>query len=424
MPCMYNGMPVKGNKGSCPMNSTWEEPQSNNKYAKGGNFFKDRYVTEKGNIDYGRAAIDSTGLIGIAGIGRMLLGKSLMKGGKYLGDKMFKTNISKKKMAEQIKNNQFKATNMDTNKFGLPNAGTRTIPGRPAAQSNMINPATGKPFDLAAIPARTVSTPNPNVLAPFAGAQAGKKGLQQLMNGMGNTRRLSPLKIGGTAAVGTAAYDQMGGGLTAASRENTANQMQAMQSQQQTQDNSAIDANTAALTAANATQAESDRVAGLSPMEAMMENMKKPGYWTNPMNEGGPKSDNRLNRLGQLMNYYGSTPKQRATMDSPQKSFLATEQQQIDNQAAFAKAQQTLSSPYGKPSVANLADSLENKVKAQFGDTWLTFGAEEDEIPAIAKAVAIRITQLTQQYPGSDPDMIESEAFKQIEEEGWKEVSA
>ena len=94
MPCMYNGMPVKGNKGSCPMNSTWEEPQSNNKYAEGGNFFKDRYVTEKGNIDYGRAAIDSTGLIGIAGIGRMLLGKSLMKGGKYLGDKMFKTNIS------------------------------------------------------------------------------------------------------------------------------------------------------------------------------------------------------------------------------------------------------------------------------------------------------------------------------------------
>ena len=88
MPCMYNGQPVKGNKGSCPYGSTWAEPQSTNEYAEGGNFFKDRYVTGKGNIDYGQAALDSTGLLGIAGIGRMLLGKSLMKGGKvFEGDK-------------------------------------------------------------------------------------------------------------------------------------------------------------------------------------------------------------------------------------------------------------------------------------------------------------------------------------------------
>ena len=420
MPCMYNGQPVKGNKGSCPYGSTWAEPQSTNEYAEGGNFFKDRYVTGKGNIDYGQAALDSTGLLGIAGIGRMLLGKSLMKGGKYLGDKMFRTNISKKKMAEQIKNNQFKAKNLDTNKYGLPNASSRTIPGRPAAQSSMINPATGKPFDLAAIPARTVSTPNPNALAPFGGAQAGKKGMQQLMDGMGNTRRLSPLKIGGTAAVGTALYDQMGGGLTAASRENTANQMQAMQSQQQGQASSAMDANTQALMDANAAKAESDRVAGLNPLEAMMENMKKPGYWTDPMNEGGPASDNRLNRMGQLMNYYGSTPKQRAAMGDPQKSFIATEQQLADNQAAFLKAQQTLSSKYGKPTVSNLATGMYDMVEEAYGDTWMPFDEKgEDELKRISTMAANIFIELSQdpRFAGASEDALRQEAVIRAGEE-------
>ena len=384
MPCMYNGMPVKGNKGSCPMNSTWEEPQAQaptddrNFLEKAGGYLMNNKL-EAASI--GAMAIPFAGPAisgGLRGASLLAKGASMGKGrlGKLM-DKMFRKE------------------------------GTPATPGNPG-------------FTMP----KGVNTQS----------RSGNKG------GVNRTKN-DPTPITGGASPGTAAtrvmrtpsarglaYTGLGvagaGGLYASGADDRQSQQQAMQSQQQTQATSAIDANTAALTAANATQAESDRVAGLNPLEAMMENMKKPGYWTNPMNEGGPKSDNRLNRLGQLMNYYGSTPKQRATMDSPQKSFLATEQQQIDNQAAFAKAQQTLSSPYGKPSVANLADSLENKVKAQFGDTWLTFGAEEDEIPAIAKAVAIRITQLTQQYPGSDPDMIESEAFKQIEEEGWKEVSA
>ena len=170
-------------------------------------------------------------------------------------------------------------------------------------------------------------------------------------------------------------------------------------------------------------KAEADRVAGLNPLEAMMENMKNPGYWTDPMNEGGPVSDNRLNRMGQLMNYYGSTPKQRATMDSPQKTFLATEQQLADNQAAFLKAQATLAgkSDYSKPTVKNLASSLKNKVKGRFGDTLFSFGAKDDELDSIAETVALRIIDINKiAPPGTDPRDIENLAMDQIEEEGWK----
>jgi len=420
MPCMYNGMPVKGNKGSCPMNSTWVEPSGDNKYAEGGNFFRNRYVTEGGNIDYGKAALDSTGLLGVYGVGRMLLGKSLMKGGKYLGDKLFRTNISKKKMAEQIKNNQFKGTTLDTNKFGLPNSSSRTIPGRPATQSPMINPATGKPFDLPPIPARTINTPNPNVLAPFGGAQAGKKGLQQLMDGMGNTRRLSPLKIGGAAALGTAGYDQIGPGLSDASRELRANQASSAQAQQQ----SLIDANTQALAQQNASQAatkaEADRVASLNPMERMMENLKNPGFLNESMS--GAKGDTRLNRLGQLMSYYGSTPKQRANMKDPMDRFAAIEKGVMDNNAALAKAQATLmgKSPFGALGTAGLSKGLVSLVKERY-DSFFG-GLDDDEATGVADRVASVMQQMAElnplavQQPGG-MDKLREEAFAQVEQE-------
>lgn len=424
MPCMWNGKPVAGNKGSCPTNSTWvDEPSSGNKYAEGHNWFEDRYVTDKGNIDWGRGALDAgtaaltlgTGYVGAARIGG---GKAL----KWGMDKLFRTNKSKKALAEQVKNNQFNATVANTNKYGLPNQSTRNIPGQPARQSKVIDPNTGKPMNMPAIPASTVGVPNPNVLAPF-NAQAGKKGMQQLMDGMGNTRRLSPLKIGGTAALGTAAYDQFGPGLTAASKEQRAGEIATQQASQQT----SLDANTQALTTSNASaataQAEVDRVANLNPMERIMENLKKPGFLTDPLIPGGPQSYNRLSKLGVLMDYYGSTPKQRATKTSPNEQFASIEKDVLANQTALAKAQQTLSSPFGKPNVNTLADSLMNKVKAEFGDTWLTFGAKDDQLEPIAKAIAIRITQLTAQYPQSDPKAIEEEAFKQIEEEGWKSVA-
>jgi len=423
MPCMWNGKPVAGKKGYCPTNSTWVEPSGDNKYAEGGNFFRDRYVTDKGNIDWGRGALDAgeaalTLGTGYIGAGRIGGGKAL----KWGMDKLFKTNKSKKALAEQLKRNQFNATAANTNKHGLQNPSTRNIPGQPARQSNVIDPRTGKPIDMPAIPASTVGVPNPSVLAPF-NAQAGKKGLQQLMDGMGSTRRLSPLKIGGIAGAGVVGYDQFGPGLTAASKEQRAGEIASQQAAQQT----SLNANTQALADSNASaakaQAEVDRVANLNPMERIMENLNKPGFLTDPLIEGGPPGYNRLSKLGVLMDYYGSTPKQRATKTSPNEQFASIEKDVLANQTALAKAQQTLSSPFGKPTVNTLADSLMNKVKTEFGDTWLTFGAKDDQLEPIAKAIAVRITQLTAKYPQADPKAIEEEAFKQIEEEGWKSVA-
>ena len=357
MPCMYNGQPVKGNKGSCPYGSTWVEdtPQApvddRNMFQKLGTAIKENPLEA---ASYGALAIPLGGPLVAGGIrGASALYKGMNMKGRMgrLMDKFFRKDVMKPKIVPP--------------------------------------------------PANFVGAPNPFIPAVL------EKG-----------RALSPLKIGGTASTlaGT-------GGLYASGADDRATNASLLQQQQTEKANAAMNANTQALMDANAAEAEKKRVAGLNPMERIMENLKKPGFLTDPLIENGPPGYNRLNKLGMLMDYYGSTPKQRATKTEPSKQFAAIEKGVMDNATALAKAQQTLSSPFGKPSVKNLADSLVNKVKSEFGDTWLTFGAEKDEIPAIANAVAIRITQLTQQYPGADPAQIEAEAFKQIEEEGWKNVA-
>ena len=357
MPCMYNGQPVKGNKGSCPYGSTWAEPQAQapadnrNFLQKTGGYIKENPLEA---ASYGALAIPLGGPLVAGGIrGASALYKGLkMKGGiGKLMDKMFRKDVMKPKIVPPPKN------------FSGP----------------------------------------PN---PFMPAVLEK----------GRALRI-PSKLGAAGAVSA-----VGGatGLYASGADNRLAQQQQLQQQQQQQAGTALDANTQALMDANAAKAEADRVAGLNPLEAMMENMKKPGYWTDPMNEGGPASDNRLNRMGQLMNYYGSTPKQRATMDSPQKTFLATEQQLADNQAAFLKAQQTLSSKYGKPTVSNLATGMYDMVEEAYGDTWMPFDEKgEDELKRISTMAANIFVELSQdpRFAGASEDALRQEAVIRAGEE-------
>jgi len=165
-------------------------------------------------------------------------------------------------------------------------------------------------------------------------------------------------------------------------------------------------------------KAEKERVANLG----FFDRMKEPGFWNKPMSDD--PNDTRLMRIAQLTEYLGKTPKQKALVTNPQDRWTEQAATDATNETALAKAQATLSSPFGKPTVNNLADSLMNKVKEHFGDTWLTFGAKDDQLDAIAKAVAIRITQLTELAPNADPAAIEAEAFRQIEEQGWKKAIA
>ena len=63
-------------------------------------------------------------------------------------------------------------------------------------------------------------------------------------------------------------------------------------------------------------------------MDKFGKNIKDPKWWMESM--GGDKTDTRLMRLGQLMDYYGKTPKGRQASDSPAKLWAA-------NAAAAAK---------------------------------------------------------------------------------------
>jgi hypothetical protein len=384
MPCMYNGQPVKGNKGSCPMNSTWVEPEAPAPV-------DDRNILQKGlgwvaenpleAASYAAMAIPG---LGWAGGGALAGTRALLSGGKMasrtgkLMDKLFR------KSGGTV--------------YKPPVAGGGVLQGGQKFTPKMFNQTTkgGLPVQ-----------PKFNAYNAPYNKTAGRVMRKPSLMGAGMT---------GLAGAGA-------GGLYASGADDRLAAQQALQTQQQQQASTAMDANTKALMDANATKAEADRVANLNPMERIMENLNKPGFLTDPLIEGGPPGYNRLSKLGVLMDYYGSTPKQRATKTSPNEQFASIEKDVLANQTALAKAQATLTSPFGKPTVNTLADSLMNKVKTEFGDTWLTFGAKDDQLEPIAKAIAVRITQLTAKYPQADPKAIEEEAFKQIEEEGWKSVA-
>jgi hypothetical protein len=381
---MYNGQPVKGNKGSCPMNSTWVEPEApapvddRNILQKGLGWIKENPLEA---ASYGAMAIPG---LGWAGGGALAGTRALLSGGKMasrtgkLMDKLFR------KSGGTV--------------YKPPVAGGGVLQGGQKFTPKMFNQTTkgGLP----------VQSKFSAYKAPY------NKTAGRVM------RKPSLMGAGMTGLAGAGA-----GGLYASGADDRLAAQQALQTQQQQQASTAMDANTKALMDANAAKAEADRVANLNPMERIMENLKKPGFLTDPLIEGGPAGYNRLSKLGVLMDYYGSTPKQRATKTSPNEQFASIEKDVLANQTALAKAQATLTSPFGKPTVNTLADSLMNKVKTEFGDTWLTFGAKDDQLEPIAKAIAVRITQLTAQYPQADPKAIEEEAFKQIEEEGWKSVA-
>ena len=106
-----------------------------------------------------------------------------------------------------------------------------------------------------------------------------------------------------------------------------------------------------------AAKAEAARVAGLNPLESMLENMKKKGFWTDPINKDGSRTDTRLNRLGILMDYYGKDPVQRAASTSPSEQFAQSDKNYADLQEAYAKAQATLN--------AGLAGNAKNWSKAE-----------------------------------------------------------
>ena len=171
-----------------------------------------------------------------------------------------------------------------------------------------------------------------------------------------------------------------------------------------------------------ATKAEADRVAGLNPMQRMMENLKNPEFLNESIS--GQPGDTRLNRLGQLMSYYGGTPKQRAAMGDPQKRFAEIESNVATNKAALAKAQATLQgkSPFGSLGTTGLAKGLESLVKERYPSTFGFGGIDDKDVEGVAARVASVMQQLAQENPftASQPggiEQIREAAFAQVEQE-------
>ena len=129
--------------------------------------------------------------------------------------------------------------------------------------------------------------------------------------------------------------------------------------------------------------------------------MKNPEYWKKSMS--GLPHDTRLMRLGQLLDYYGKTPKGRAAVDMPSKMWAANEAAAQKNQAtvtaAAMKAKKDAMDFLSKISDNTQQDALKADVR-ELLDTGISgiFGdPTEEEVNEAVAEVALTIQQLMTQ---------------------------
>ena len=100
-------------------------------------------------------------------------------------------------------------------------------------------------------------------------------------------------------------------------------------------------------------------------MQRLGANMKDPKWWHQSMS--GLKGDTRLMRLGQLMDYYGKTPKQRADSTAPAELWAENE---IAHEKNLASALSANSPDSYKWSYKNVEESLGEWFEEKFGTDW------------------------------------------------------
>jgi hypothetical protein len=163
----------------------------------------------------------------------------------------------------------------------------------------------------------------------------------------------------------------------------------------------------------------SDASAKKSGMEGLMENMKNPEWWSESIS--GLPSDTRLMRLGQLMNYYGKTPKGRDASDDPSKLWAANEAAAQKNKAAvLAAGAKRADEIYGKKTIEDLTVDVLPDVKEMFGDTfWGSVSSnpnasDEAAMMSLASQVATNIKAITVAYPDKTPGEVRKLALEQV----------
>ncbi len=327
MPCMRNGRPVPGNKGACPTGSYWSDTQGDgslNEWADVGNFFKRRYINEgEGewyeNLNTMNLGMDA--LVFVPGVG--LVARGALAGGKGLAGLMGSMFLKPKIKKELVKKQVLK----DPNKW-----------------KDFVGP----------IPSSAYKTVTTKTKVPVT--RINRKGNEV------QRRTLAPVKSAvttGIAAQGADYFMPFSPAGIEAKEQRDANAA-TVAAQTQANEQNVVDA--AAVEAA-AVQAEKDRVANLS----FTEKMKEPGYW----DEKDGTGLTRIQRLGQLMDYYGKTPKQRTATTSPADRWAEMTTANAATAAKIQEAMLDINNPMSKLGQASVEKMISSRVKKKYGNTWI-----------------------------------------------------
>ncbi len=376
MPCMRNGRPVPGNKGTCPTGSYWSDTQGDgslNEWADVGNFLKRRYTTEDGDINALNLGLDA--LIFIPGLGWTARGA--MAGGKGLAGLMGRM-FTKGKMKNEVTKKQ--------------------ILKDPKKWENFTGP----------IPSSAYKTTTIKTKVPVM--KTNRKGVEE------QVRQFAPVKSAVTAGIGAQGADFFmpftPAGI-AAKEQRDANA--AALATKKTEDEAVI--KSAEEEEAAKVQAEKDRVANLS----FTEKMKEPGYW----DETDATGLTRIQRLGQLMTYYGQTPKQRAATTSPADRWAEMTTENMATAASIEKALGT-DSVYSKINSKTGRSAIARKVKQAYGNTWIPgdvmFGgrANDEQLESITDEIYSNVVTLAESYPLLGSNQLYLLAKKQYDEDQLK----
>ena len=366
MPCMRNGQPVPGNKGACPLDSTWSDVTPTADTAptadagswgsgldalksmdtsKMSDWARSRYVREDGSIDYLKAGIEASWLYP----GTLAL-KGGLKGIPWLMKQMFtKPKVKTIKGKKDVLKNPEKWKGVDT----PPWSAYKTI---------------------------KTKTKVPAMRYDKFGNEVQKRALSPTRA----TLSAAAIGMGGQGWDYVAPFTERGKADKAVRDANTATRTANTEKEKKDlkdKENLIVDA----------AQAEKDRVAGLS----FTEKMKEPGYW----DEIDSTGLNRIEKLGQLMDYYGKTPNQRAETTSPADRWA---EMSTSNAATAASLQKSMlaDSPFSNIGDTTGMASIKKLVQDEYGDKWYTWGAESEEVDQITAAIYTRMVNLSKLYPG------------------------
>jgi len=371
MPCMYNGQPVKGSKGACPTGSTWSDTQPSflgEDQRLGvddiGRYLKDRYTTDSGNLDWTKAGLEGIMAVYGGGLARAGLTKGLPSLFKqfqklYTKPKM-KPEIIKKKVLDDLRTSPF----------------TKPIP---SSAYKTTTTKTGNKIPVTRINKKGVEVP---------------------------VRQVAPLRAAGATALGAGGVDFFAPFTEAGLERKQVRDERSAALAAKTKEDEAVKTDAAAVEAA-AVQAEKDRVAGLS----FTEKMKEPGYW----DEKDGTGLTRIEKLGQLMTYYGQTPKQRAATTSPADRWA---EMTTANAATAASIQKSMlaDTPFSNIGMKGGMDIIKNLIQEEYGDKWYTWGAEKEEVEQITALIYAEMVNLAKLYPGKSVMEYYNQAKKMYDE--------